>query len=284
MDISQLRIKYLQDFAIRAAKLSGYDTFGSSEASDCSCFILTTKSSKDLPNKMKAIVCGAVVNAKSRTKETNMSAKEYLQLRANDMRTAALHKYGSAVEGDVKWNNLISSLGEAAVKMELLKVKPSQSVSLSLESDYKVSREHSSKGATFVLYNCARITSILKQFHEKEENKLYPTLPSLDDIDFSLLKCDEEWQLLHFIMFYPSIVTSLGEDIEKGVLKPHIICIFLSALCKTFSVYYRRIRILREPRQHLFPTMFARIYLLKALQMTLQSSLCLMGIETVNQM
>ncbi|XP_049864507.1 DALR anticodon-binding domain-containing protein 3 isoform X1 [Schistocerca gregaria] len=284
MDLSQLRVKYLKDFAVRAAKQSGYNTFDSSEACDCIGFILTTKSSKDLPDRMKAVICGAVVNAKSRTKETDMLAKEYLRLRESDMRTAALHKYGTAVEGDVKWNSLISSLGEAAVKMELLKVKPSQTVSLSLESDYKVSRERSSKGATFVLYNYARITSILKQFHEKEEKKLYPTLLTLDEIDFALLKCDEEWQLLHFIIVYPSIVNSLGNDLEKGILKPHVICVFLSAMCKTFSVYYRRIRILREPRQHLFPTMCARIYLLKALQITLQSSLHLMGIDTVNQM
>ncbi|XP_047116480.1 DALR anticodon-binding domain-containing protein 3 isoform X3 [Schistocerca piceifrons] len=284
MDLSQLRVKYLKDFAVRAAKQSGYNTFDSSEACDCIGFVLTTKSSKDLPDRMKAVICGAVVNAKSRTKETDMLAKEYLRLRENDMRTAALHKYGTAVEDDVKWNSLISSLGEAAVKMELLKVKPSQTVSLSLESDYKVSWERSSKGATFVLYNYARITSILKQFHEKEEKKLYPTLLTLDEIDFASLKCDEEWQLLHFIIVYPSIVNSLGNDLEKGILKPHVICIFLSAMCKTFSVYYRRIRILREPRQHLFPTMCARIYLLKALQITLQSSLHLMGIDTVNQM
>ncbi|XP_046998693.1 DALR anticodon-binding domain-containing protein 3 isoform X3 [Schistocerca americana] len=284
MDLSQLRVKYLKDFAVRAAKQSGYNTFDSSEACDCIGFVLTTKSSKDLPDRMKAVICGAVVNAKSRTKETDMLAKEYLRLRENDMRTAALHKYGTAVEGGDKWNSLISSLGEAAVKMEMLKVKPSQTVSLSLESDYKVSRERSSKGATFVLYNYARITSILKQFHEKEEKKLYPTLLTLDEIDFASLKCDEEWQLLHFIIVYPSIVNSLGNDLEKGILKPHVICIFLSAMCKTFSVYYRRIRILREPRQHLFPTMCARIYLLKALQITLQSSLHLMGIDTVNQM
>lgn len=43
------------------------------------------------------------------------------------------------------------------------------------------------EGASFILYNCARLATLFKEFDKRVESKLYPPLPALEQIDFSLL-------------------------------------------------------------------------------------------------
>lgn len=45
-------------------------------------------------------------------------------------------------------------------------------------------------GASFILYNSARIETILRKFNEKVEVGYYNMLPELSDINFGLL-CEE---------------------------------------------------------------------------------------------
>lgn len=53
-------------------------------------------------------------------------------------------------------------------------------------------------GAAFILYNSARLESLLRKFEEKVENGEYGKLPPIESIDFALL--DEDVSIM--VIFY----------------------------------------------------------------------------------
>lgn len=138
---------------------------------------------------------------------------------------------------------------------------------------YSIMKSVSVVGASFIFYNCARIATLLKEYDKRVENNIYPVLPELAKVDFSSvsqpvsilmlnmykilfylilfvvlssqLLFQEEWELFYvYILQYPLLTESCIKDIEKGLLNPHYLVVFLSNLCSVFSAYYRRIRIL----------------------------------------
>ncbi|KAK3737758.1 hypothetical protein QZH41_017213, partial [Actinostola sp. cb2023] len=88
----------------------------------------------------------------------------------------------------------------------------------------------------------------------------------------------DEWNLLlRYVMTYPSAVRDaihgfLTQPRHDSLVTTNInkICCFLLEMSQDFSSYYGRTHILGEPRPHLFPTMFARLYLLKAIQQVIK--------------
>lgn len=55
----------------------------------------------------------------------------------------------------------------------------------------------------------------------------------------------EEWEILYvYLMQYPNMIKSCVADVLEGRLNTHNLCVFLDSLCSTFSVYYRRVRVL----------------------------------------
>lgn len=109
-------------------------------------------------------------------------------------------------------------------------------------------------GASFILYNSARIETLLRTFEERVQQSTYEQLPALDDINLSLLNEEEEWQLLYgFIFQFPNLIERVVEQIEHGSCATHLIIRFLSEFVGVFSVYYRRIRILTVSK-YLFRT------------------------------
>lgn len=96
------------------------------------------------------------------------------------MRLMAEHKYGLRTTSESGWKEIFDTLGEAAVTIELLQNKPSKNTIISLH-DWTLGN---TKGASFILYNCARIASIFKKY----ETLGYPNLPPVENVDFSLLQ------------------------------------------------------------------------------------------------
>ena len=189
----------------------------------------------------------------------------------------AQHKYGLRVNNEKVFKDLIDKLGMAAVTVDLLEVKHSSPVNLNITGC------SSSKGAAFILYNSARLETLLRLFDEKVKSGYFPELPDFDDINIDLLKEEEEWELLlTYIIGFPSMINRATNDLTR--ISPHLICSFLSGLVGTFSIYYRRVRILTENRSQLLPTLYARIYLLKCLQIILNKSLALLDIRPINRM
>ncbi|CAH2046877.1 unnamed protein product, partial [Iphiclides podalirius] len=201
--------------------------------------------------------------------ETSLSGDELIRLRQNELTLIAQHKYGVRVSTDCKWKEFIAHLGESAVTFELLQTKPSSAVKINFDAS-----SGSSKGAAFVLYNCARLETIIRTYNERVNDGTYPPLPDFEETDFSLLIQEEEWCLIfNYILGLPLLLKSCVEVNEHTFeFRPHLLCGFLSSMVKLISQYYRKTRVLTEPRKHLLPVMFARLHMLNILNETLKTS------------
>ncbi|XP_053604508.1 DALR anticodon-binding domain-containing protein 3 [Plodia interpunctella] len=273
--LTSLRLKYLCSVV---QNLCSIHTKCRKETSN---IIMTSKSSSK-SEKSRVILCGAVLNAKTGSKETAVTAENFIRLRQEEMTLIAQHKYGVRAATDAKWKEFINHLGESAVAFELLQIRPNSAVKI----NFDCSSAGSSKGAAFVLYNCARLETIIRTFNSRVSEGSYPALPSSDDVDFSLLTQEDEWCLIfNFILGFPPMLANCVELTEKTCeFRPHQICSFLCSMVRVFSQYYRRVRILIEPRKHLLPVMFARIHMLQVLNDTLKTCLKILNIKSVSQM
>ncbi|XP_063362533.1 DALR anticodon-binding domain-containing protein 3 [Cydia amplana] len=243
---------------------------------------VSSKSSSICPDGSRMVLCGAVVNAKTGSKEKSVDGNKFIRHRQDEMTLIAQHKYGVRVSTDSKWREFIANLGESAAIFELLQTKPSSAVKI----NFDCSSTGSSKGAAFILYNCARLETIVRTFSEKVDNGTYPPVSNFEHTDFSLLTQEDEWSLIfNFVMGLPSLINnSMDVGDTTCEFRPHQICSFLCSMVRVFSQYYRRVRILTEPRKHLLPVLYARIHMLKILNETLKICLKILNIKSVTQM
>lgn len=100
------------------------------------------------------------------------------------MQLMAQHKYGLRVKNEEFFKTLIDRLGKAAVTIDLLEAKPSSSVKLVM-TGCPTGR---SKGAAFILYNSARIETLLKKYDHGVATRYYPETLPFECVDFGLLK------------------------------------------------------------------------------------------------
>ncbi|KAJ0183104.1 hypothetical protein K1T71_001080 [Dendrolimus kikuchii] len=244
--------------------------------------IIVTSKSSSKSNEKRILFCGPVLNANTGSKESIVNADAFIRIRQDEMTLIAQHKYGVRVMTNSKWKEFIVHLGESAVKFELLQIKPNSAIKI----NFDCSSTGSSKGASFILYNCARLETIIRTYNEKVNVGTYPPLPDFKDTDFTLLSQEDEWCLIfNFILGLPSLLENCVEINDKSIeIRPHLICTYLCSMVRVFSQYYRRTRILMEPRKHLLPVIFARMHMLKILNDTLKSCLNILSIKSVNQM
>ena len=100
-----------------------------------------------------------------------------------------------------------------------------------------------------------------------------------EEVDFSLLKEEEEWELLFvFVLPYQDMLL-----LALDGLFLHRICQFLAALSGTFSRYYNRVHVLKGHSSAL-PTTMARMKLLKAVKDIYAHAFGLLQIEPVYNM
>lgn len=127
---------------------------------------------------------------------------ECFRKRSTDMQLMAQHKYGLRVRNEKVFIELIDKLGRAAVTVDMLEVKHSRPVALNSSGVTS-----SSKGAAFILYNSARLETLLRTFDEKVKSGYYPELPELDQVDLSLLveevscKLIRSWRSFILLLF-----------------------------------------------------------------------------------
>lgn len=98
----------------------------------------------------------------------------------------AQHKYGirNNKEEEYMVNELMRKVGLASVTVDLLEVKYSSPVTLSLTSQ----AGGTSRGAAFIMYNSARIETLCAKFDDDVRQGYYPQMPNLEEIDVTLLK------------------------------------------------------------------------------------------------
>lgn len=254
--------------------LNGYSQFCCvNESSSAKHNILLTTNSNDTNlhanSNWTVIVCGNVCSNNS--KKSNESAKEYLDKRTNDIHLTAIHKYGIRAKDDSNFIKLTEQLGKAVSKIDMLQVNYKSSLKLI-----------SNPSPAFIIYNSARLETLLSTFDFKVKDGYYEQLKPFDDMN--LLSENLEWELLkHLIAFPETIEKSLG-DLVNGKIAFHFLYKYLLSMTKTFSVYYSRKRVLMENRPHLQPIVHAKIHLLKAIKKIMNQTLNLLDIEPVSFM
>ena len=153
----------------------------------------------------------------------------------------------------------VNLIALSSLKFDLLKKSVRSSVSTSGEDQQRCCDQ---KAGSFLQYNCARICSLLKQFDEMVERRVYPPLPDDDGVDVALLTDPQEWELVF------KYVWTHGE-MAAETRRPehcHRLVQWLISLGLDFSSYYNRTHVLADPRPHLYPKMFARIRMLRKLK------------------
>nr|XP_022298942.1 DALR anticodon-binding domain-containing protein 3-like isoform X2 [Crassostrea virginica] len=228
------------------------------------------------------MVFGSVAERKAPAAQ-KIDAEEFYNLRFSQMKEASVMKYGECVKG-AGWHQTIQNLTVASVKFELLLNVSRNTVKLDLSETNDFGGGVDNRAGAFVMYNCARLATLFKHFTKAVEDGIYPPMPRLESIDFSLLREEDEWTLFfNYIFPYNDIVRSTVADMipTKGIyskIGTHKICNYLIGLSRCLSSYYSHTHVLVENRPNLLFTMYARLYLLEAVHTVMKDSLHLMGI------
>ncbi|XP_070499270.1 uncharacterized protein [Chironomus tepperi] len=240
--------------------------------------LLTTRSNfkkdNDCLDTDITVLCSVVRDMdKNNKKISHQSTNDYLKKRIDDMHLMALHKYGVRIKSDDNFLKLKEKLGTAAAKFDMIEVKHSNPVTLTFDIKQ-----------AFILYNSARIETLLKSFDEKVASGYYQPLPELDNIDMNLLTDNEEWNLLKQLMLFPEVIKNSIVDLKNGKIGLHLLYKYLQNLAIAFSNYYSKKKVLTENRPQLMPILHAKIHLLKAIRAIFNKTLSIFDIEPVSFM
>lgn len=280
-ELTSTRLYHIKRVTEKILTIQGYRI---SDEESTNKYEFTTKSEGKVEESFKKYICGVVKNSKTNSKETKLSWEDHVLNKINELRELNEQKLFDTKENETHDEEFLNNIAKATAIFELLTVKPSRPVFIGhgVSADRSVTNN---KGAPFILYNTARIASIIAKYNEKQLSGEYPKLQSIDETDFSYLKQEEEWELIfNFIVGYPQTIRdSLNYEFELQI-NPQVICLFLSRLCQKFSVYYRKVKILTEGYDHLIPVLTARLYMLHALQIVLKNTLEIFGINPVSHM
>jgi arginyl-tRNA synthetase len=123
----------------------------------------------------------------------------------------------------------------------------------------------------YVQYVHARISSIGRK--ASEEKKI--NIMEWDENVIHLLQEPEEIQLIQQMVKYPETVNSSAETLE-----PHRITFYLMNLASSFHAYYNKHKVLSENKD----LTKARLYLIVAVKIVIQSGLALLGVSAPDKM
>ncbi|XP_030762211.1 DALR anticodon-binding domain-containing protein 3 [Sitophilus oryzae] len=275
-DINNLNLSLLRLYILKSVTANLLKLTTSEKVSGNATTIYLSLNRK---NKNPHITCGPVIN-KNGVKDMEYLASDLFKRRAIDMEMVARHRYRVSANYNSDVVKYFYKLGVSSVTVELLSNKPHKPIKVSLKCLSDVN-----KGPSFIFYNCARLAVLLKEFDKNVEKGIYPKLPEIEDVDFSLLNQPEEWELFYgYILQFPNVVKNCIRDIEKEFLNVQNLITYLCNMCSVYSVYYRRIRILTNPREHLFSVLHSRIYLLKSLQYVFHKALEILNIDPIEEM
>uniref|UniRef100_A0A182JS60 DALR anticodon binding domain-containing protein n=1 Tax=Anopheles christyi TaxID=43041 RepID=A0A182JS60_9DIPT len=236
--------------------------------------------SKVLSQQCIEVLCGNVL-----TGSETQNAAQYISMRANDMQLIAQHRYGLRLPDVNKMQTLVSSLGRSAAMVDMLHTSHTNVIDMRNQQGI-LRNQCSSKGASFIMYNYARMASILKKHTELVENGELGVIPPVHEIDFALLTDPDEWLLLYaYLMRFPNVVQqTIGYGELVGRIAPYHLLNFTLCMIKCLSKYYRRVRILTENRPKLQPVMLARLYLIRAVFNMLRVILKILDLEPIEEM
>ena len=119
----------------------------------------------------------------------------------------------------------------------------------------------------YLQYMGARIVSILKKYGKSADK---------ENTETSLLKSDDEWDLIKMIGAFSSVVEEAGRDYN-----PAAVTSYTYELAKRFSKYYHDVQILNNDDERLVE---ARVYLVEMVLQVLKNCFSLIGIPFLEVM
>ena len=161
-------------------------------------------------------------------------------------------------------NKTAHSIALSALNYYLLEVTPSRDMIF----DSKKSISFNGNTGPYLEYMGARISSILKK--AKEEGI------TIDDVDGSVLKEEDELTLIKLISDYPEAVRKAAENYD-----PSVIASYLYSVAKTFSHYYHDNQIIKAESPELVKS---RLALAEMVLTVLKNGFALIGIQFLSSM
>ncbi len=140
-----------------------------------------------------------------------------------------------------------------------------------LDFDLDLAKKETPENPVFYIqYAHARICSI---FRTAEEQGF--ALPEVSKIELSLIKENEELDLVKKILAYPETIQKSAQALEV-----HRVSHYLQELVGQFHSYYNKHRIVTDDRE----LTLARLFLVNCLRTTIRSGLGLLGVSTPEKM
>ena len=202
-------------------------------------------------------------------KETEMSFDGFKEAVMEEMRSLDEERRDET-EDDSVTENRLGVLTSSSIQFTFLGSNISNPVKI----------QFNNQNSSFVLYNLARMKQILRTFDQCVARNEYPPLPSSQNINFDLLSEPEEWEMMfNFVLNYQNVIQECCRTLSL-----HKLVIFLCSFVTTFSRYYNRIKILKDPLPHLVPNVHAKIYFVKTISEVIIKALSILNISYVSKM
>ncbi|RUS88650.1 hypothetical protein EGW08_003609 [Elysia chlorotica] len=245
--------------------------------------ILITHSLVDNGLSQSQLVVGPI-KVQDTSPDSSPSAQEFYNSRLTQFKEAS--EMRSAISNNVCNKDDIVTLTDASIKIDILGNACGNP--LTLENTASDRGAESRLGA-FILYNTARLSTLLQKFDQAVEGGFYPALPPVDQIDWALLREEEDWELVYvYLAFLPELVSQSVEAVLpvdgklSAKIHTHKVTNFLVSFCKCLSAHYSRYHILTGRESHLLPLMYARLYMMKAAHQVLLNSLRLLEVKALD--
>jgi arginyl-tRNA synthetase len=189
------------------------------------------------------------------------------------------------------FENVVHEVASAAMKYALLSV----SCGTVINFDVRKVTSFDDSSAPFVLYNRTRLKSLEDKFEERVQEGLVGPLPNIDDIDFTYLDDQREWEIfLQYVLGLPELVQEAAcptwpTPPQLPDFGTHKVCEYLDNMVRAISSWYgpSGVRVLpstmSDSRGGEMGT-HARMYLLGAFKQCLDNALRLIMVEPLDKM
>ena len=240
----------------------------------------------DLDSKkpMVGVRVGSILGENGQ-KDVNTTFEEFKEMVLGEIRQLDDERKDESEDGEITKKRL-DILVDSSLCFTFLGTNISNPVQIISKAQLQtIPEEHSSltnhnQSSSFVLYNLARMKTIIRTFDECVSRGEYPRLPSPQDLNLSLLSEPEEWELMfNFILNFKNVLSQCSKSLCLSKL-----VIFLCALSSTFSRYYSRVKILKDPLPHLIPSVHARIFFVSSLCDVIIEALGILNINYIPSM
>jgi len=201
-----------------------------------------------------------------------LAAIEQLGFNKNDIKVI-IHQFISILEDNeivkmstrkgnfITLEKLIDDAGVDVVRYFFIM----RSINSHLNFDLKLAKEKSEKNPIFYIqYAHARICTILEQNN------------NIDNPNLSLLNHEQEIKLIYLLIEFEDLILKLSENLE-----PQLLANYLFNLATKFHKYYSTCRVINDDNDELTKS---RLYLIKAIKITLSNGLGILGISNPERM